>query len=41
MFPQHYSGLAEFHFQGNQNQFLLMPVQNLGLNTGVSWKLKL
>lgn len=36
---QHDSALTEFHFQDNQYQFLLIAVQNLGLNTGVSWGL--
>lgn len=30
----------EIHFQGNRSQLLLISVQNMGLNTGPSWKLK-
>lgn len=40
MFPQHYTGLIEFHFQGNRCQSLIILVQNLGLNTGLFGKLK-
>lgn len=40
MCPQHYSGLIAFHFDGYWYQSLIILVQNLGLKTGLFWKLK-